>query len=550
MESSASSLETACLLLEENGSVSEDTLDSIRQVIGSLESSAGNIREVPALDSGSYTEEAGQIYTAASSGLDTLNNTLEDASVKLEETASALENDADSLPSISADDIRELAETTGGLYENARQLAESTGSVSDALTTLESQTENFPDAADGIRSLNTGLDTLVSSGDTLISASGSLQAAGTEVTEGISSVCSGGTSLSEGIMKLGGGLRTYTGGISSLADKGPELRDGAAKLSGGTDTLAAGAGKLSNAAGTLAEGTHALSENNDSLNNAAALLSEGAGQICDGASQLYNGSNDLDKGMSLLKDGAGSLADGLVQGADEISGTTPGEETIDMFASPVNAEETMITTVENNGHAMAPYMMSVGLWVGCLAFCLMYPLTGYKGKLKSGLAWWGSKASVLYPVAVLQGLLLICLLHAVDGFNPAEMTKTILFACLTSVAFTSIMYFFNITLGKVGSFLMLIFMVVQLSGSAGTYPVEISPAFVADIHAYLPFTYTVDAFRSTISGGGSILTSVILLLLLTMIFTGLTILQFHRMARRRKNSQPLLIDWLEEKGLA
>ena len=71
--------------------------------------------------------------------------------------------------------------------------------------------------------------------------------------------------------------------------------------------------------------------------------------------------------MSLLKDGAGSLAGGLVQGADEISGTTPGEETIDMFASPVNAEETMITTVENNGHAMAPYMMSVGLWVGCLA---------------------------------------------------------------------------------------------------------------------------------------------------------------------------------------
>ena len=29
---------------------------------------------------------------------------------------------------------------------------------------------------------------------------------------------------------------------------------------------------------------------------------------------------------------------------------------------------------------------------------------------------------------------------------------------------------------------MLIFMVVQLSGSAGTYPVELSPPFVAKIH--------------------------------------------------------------------
>lgn len=88
-----------------------------------------------------------------------------------------------------------------------------------------------------------------------------------------------------------------------------------------------------------------------------------------------------------------------------------------MFATPITDEETKITTVENNGHAMAPYMMSVGLWVGCLAFCLMYPLTEYKGKLKSGFAWWASKASVLYPVAILQGVLLILLLHVFDGFT-------------------------------------------------------------------------------------------------------------------------------------
>lgn len=94
-----------------------------------------------------------------------------------------------------------------------------------------------------------------------------------------------------------------------------------------------------------------------------------------------------------------------------------------------------------------------------------------------------------------QGVLLILLLHVFDGFTPVEMTKTILFAALTGVCFTSIMYFFNITFGKVGSFLMLIFMVVQLAGSAGTYPVEISPSFVAKIHYYLPFTYTVNAFR-------------------------------------------------------
>ena len=46
-----------------------------------------------------------------------------------------------------------------------------------------------------------------------------------------------------------------------------------------------------------------------------------------------------------------------------------------MFAAPVTATETQLTQVPNNGHGMAPYMMSVALWVGCIAFSLMYPLT-------------------------------------------------------------------------------------------------------------------------------------------------------------------------------
>ena len=115
--------------------------------------------------------------------------------------------------------------------------------------------------------------------------------------------------------------------------------------------------------------------------------------------------------------------------------TNASDDTISMFATPITDEETKDHNSRNNGHAMAPYMMSVGLWVGALAFCLMYPLTTYKGKLKSGFAWWASKASILYPVAILQGLFLIVLLHVFNGFTPIEMTKTVLFACLTAMAF-------------------------------------------------------------------------------------------------------------------
>ena len=135
-----------------------------------------------------------------------------------------------------------------------------------------------------------------------------------------------------------------------------------------------------------------------------------------------------------------------------------------MFAAPVTTTETQLTQVPNNGHGMAPYMMSVALWVGCIAFSLMYPLTEYSGKLKSGVAWWLSKASVLYTIAVAQALVMVGALHAINGFDPARMGQTLLVACVASVTFMSVMYFFTNLMGKVGSFLMLVFMVIQLAG--------------------------------------------------------------------------------------
>ena len=54
------------------------------------------------------------------------------------------------------------------------------------------------------------------------------------------------------------------------------------------------------------------------------------------------------------------------------------------------------------------------------------------------------------------------MLYLCDGFKPVEMGKTLAVACLASVAFMSVMYFFTNIFGKVGSFLMLVFMVIQL----------------------------------------------------------------------------------------
>lgn len=552
--------------------------ESLSAVIGSLTQADAGVAGVDGISADSYTGQAQAVVSAVSDQLASAQASLNDTASQLNQAAAGLNSGAEtlktkssdmsngasqmsagakqmeagvsSIPEVPSDPINTVTAAVNQLYAGAQKVNAGTGSVSSALDTLEAGTKDFPKAAAGVKALNTGFETLTANDETLTIGAASLKAAGSSVTSGISQLSVGGKTLASGVTTLSNGLKTYTDGVATLAGNNKALTSGTQQLADGAKTLADGAEQLASGTQTLHAGTQKLVSNNSKLNSGADQLADGAGQIQDGSSKLYDGSKELGDGITKLEDGSDTLATSLNGGAKEVKETNASDDTISMFATPITDEETKITTVENNGHAMAPYMMSVGLWVGCLAFCLMYPLTEHKGKLKSGFAWWASKASVLYPVAILQGVLLILLLHVFDGFTPVEMTKTILFAALTGACFTSIMYFFNITFGKVGSFLMLIFMVVQLAGSAGTYPVEISPSFVAKIHYYLPFTYTVNAFRSTICGGESIRQAVIVLIGLTIIFSILTILQFNHMARRKKQGKLVLLDWLEEKGVA
>ena len=89
---------------------------------------------------------------------------------------------------------------------------------------------------------------------------------------------------------------------------------------------------------------------------------------------------------------------------------------------------------------------------------------------------------------------MVLMLKLILGFQPEYLGRTILVAMVASMAFMSVMYFFNICFDKVGSYLMLIFMVLQLGGSAGTYPLELSSDFYHKIHERMPFTYSVKAF--------------------------------------------------------
>lgn len=489
--------------------------------------------------------------------LDDTASTLKSAADTLEKNKSALSSAEGTLSGIA--EHTEDPVTFASVETNLKNAITKAGTISaiteevgKGLTALDARTASFPDAAAGMKQLIAGFDQV----------SGAMLANGQytndyKLTAGASSLADGARTLVSGAATLNGGAKQVDDGTATLAAGTKTLKAGTATAVAGTAQLDAGATQLFEGAAALAEGantlkagTAALAANNAALNSGAAQLSDGAGKIQDGSQKLADGSVELGDGLSELKDGANELSTALQDGADEVKDNTASDATLDMFSAPVDAEETQVTTVNDNGSAMSAYMMCVGLWVGALAFCLLYPLTKYRGKLKGGFSWWISKASVAYPAAVLMGLLVVAVAHVSLGFTPGDPGKELAIACLACVAFMSMQYFANVALGKVGSFLMLVFMVLQLAGSAGTYPVQISGELANALHAYVPFTYVVNGFRVGICGAGSITQPVQVLIGIIIVFTILTILLFQYRTMMIRRGKRCFYDFLEDNGLA
>ena len=370
----------------------------------------------------------------------------------------------------------------------------------------------------GLKTVKTGLDQQGTTPETMgmIQALTALKSGSSQVDAGLTTLESG---LSTGTGQLKIGIANYTAGVNrlntglttlknnyskALNSGAKQLNNGINQVSSNLPTFMSGTTQLYNGTKTLKKGTATLVANNNTLNSGAGQLASGAGQIADGSSKLAAGSTTLGNGIGTLQSGSKTLKDSLQKGADQVNSIKATNKTSKMFAVPVKAKNVEYSHVDNNGHAMAPYMMSVGLFVACMAFTLMYPLMEKNEEVKSGLQWWLSKVTVMAAVSIVQAVIMVAVLMGINGLEPHYVGKTFGMAVLASMAFMSLICFGEMLLNRVGSFVMLVFMVVQLGAAGGTYPLDMAPHFYTVLHKYMPFSYTVHAFRHTLSMDGRI----------------------------------------------
>lgn len=280
--------------------------------------------------------------------------------------------------------------------------------------------------------------------------------------------------IDEGLGTLQSGLKTYTGGVK----------------------------QVNNGLGTLAS-------NNKTLNSGASQLADGALKISSGSNQLAAGSATLGEGLTTIGDGTNTLTSSL-KDASKKSNIKSTNKTYKQMSTPVDTQKKEITNIPNNGHAMAPYMMSVALYVACMALSLMYPFGKGMTTTDSPVKFLLAKATVMVPLSIVQALILYFSLRGFCGFTPARPGLCIAFMLLLSLAFMAFIAFLAIAFGRIGEFIALIFMVFNLGASAGTYPLETAPHWYKVLHPFVPFTYSVNGFRSVIANVTAVPTTEIL----------------------------------------
>lgn len=216
------------------------------------------------------------------------------------------------------------------------------------------------------------------------------------------------------------------------------------------------------------------------------------------------------------------------------------------FDSPVELQTSTMFPINNYGSALAPFYISISLWIGCIIAAAMVSMKVLSRRIYSAESVYIGRMGLFLVIATLQALLvgLGSLFLQVQVSSAMLFIATTLYIGLCSMI---IVYSLTSTLGNAGKSLAIVILVLQITGTGGIYPVQVLPPFFQAIHPYLPATYAIGALREVIGGvlWNSYWYNIIILGLFAALIFILTLIIKEKLNKRAQWSE----EKLEESGL-
>ena len=423
---------------------------------------------------------------------------LSDGSRKLQAGLGQLSNN---LPTESQ--LSQLSDGMKQLQSGINQLNASVSNPSPALVAQQNKVET------GMQTLKEKMEDsksdLSAAGDTLRILGTQAAASGSESTTislpQISNISQAFTKI-QTIIEQTGTLREDLQALKQqLSAQQTQLQAGISTLNNGVNQLTPNAITAFNGYNSVRFANNQLLAGSASLTNGLNEAKSGSQKLANGASLLESRSGALIDGTSQLASGADTLANKLADASNRIKIQPTGATTQQQIANPVKSETTEKGNVPNYGYALAPYVLSLSLFVGAIVLNVIYPIRKTFSEQESAIRWWLSKASVAGVAAFMQATILMLVMVFFLGLTPEHPAHFIGAIYLTSFAYMSIVSLLVIVLDNPGRFLAMVLLVLQLGSSEGTFPIQTANGFFQTINPLVPMTYSIRALRQAISGG-------------------------------------------------
>ncbi len=415
-----------------------------------------------------------------------------------------------------------LSRTGQQLTTAATDLQQTTRGVNQLTTGLQTTKTDLTKVATGNQQLATGLNQLAMHNQTLITALTQLAPLASQLQTGLNQQLSLQAQVSRLTQQLNTDLQATRPNLTTLRATDQQLQTATTQLHRATLQPAGLASRVTITTNELATGVKPTQ-------TALATLATGATTLQTTTNQLATGGQALTTGAQKVATVDARLADHLRTGGHQLTqASRPTASQLATLIQPIQLTHTDPTRVQNNGTGMSPYLMAVALFVGCITFNIIYDMSLPHRQPRSAWDWWRLKMPFLFEFTWLAATVMYVGLLLIDHLNPLHPLVTYAMCVLTMWTFGSMVTWFNQAFGKTGAWLMLLFMIIQLGGAAGTYPIQLSNQWFQAIHPYLPMSIAIDAFRSTVSIGNSIIPELIIFGLIILAFNLLTLLTFYR----------------------
>lgn len=341
---------------------------------------------------------------------------------------------------------------------------------------------------------------------TLISELGSLSDQSDEAQDAIAELKNGAVTLDDGLGQLEDSSAQLTEGADNLESGASQVSEGAATLYNGEQQFTEQITQLAPMLGNYAQPVQGAQSE---LENGAGQLNEASTQLAGGASELNSGIVQMNGGISELKAGSSEMAEALTDvdtrfnellAEIEEQNIVFSDEGAEAIASPVNLDIESMVDTQNYAQSFAPLVIAVSLYIGAITFNVVYPMNKIFENKKNVFSQWLSRGLLFLSHSVIITTLLYATIVWIMQIEVASHWRFYFAMLVWSLVSISIIGLLVMIFGNFGKFLGIVLLIVQLSSSGGTFPIETANNFYQTLYEFLPMAFVVSGFKDAIFG--------------------------------------------------